>query len=368
MWVDGLSGGGNFIKRANDVGRSIGRPESEVVSVPRCSFRNLPLLFSPAADFFAFHSTAVFSRNHYVNRRKIMKTTKLSVTGILTAVSLVLTCISSRAYVGPTNFMAYNFDTCPGWPYLPVWTAGGENASVQCNPQDSSNNPASGSMQLMVNYQGGQWFLMDGGGYTPSNSNLPLSGVIRFTNLQFDVKYYSAAPGLIRTNVSPWDFGSVRVGSIGRGFAEYWFGYYAVPATNGLGQPNTDWVHINIDLSQVPTQYPGLAADGLHDIEFNQDDSALSGTQLIWFDNIFFTGWVSPPPPVIMSVTMTGNTVSFISTNAVATFTYQLQYTTSLNPTNWVDVGSAQVANSTMVTNTDTSATDAVRFYQVRVQ
>lgn len=84
-----------------------------------------------------------------------------------------------------------------------------------------------------------------------------------------------------------------------------------------------------------------------------------------------FTPKSAPAPltaPVIVSVRKTGSTVTLISTNAVATHTYQLQYTTSLNPASWSNVGSSQAAGSTMVTNTDTSATGTTRFYRVMAQ
>lgn len=73
-------------------------------------------------------------------------------------------------------------------------------------------------------------------------------------------------------------------------------------------------------------------------------------------------------PPVVVSVTKTGSTVTVISTNAVSAHNYQLQYTASLNPTNWISVGSLQTTTTTLVTNTDTSATSANRFYRVMAQ
>lgn len=71
-------------------------------------------------------------------------------------------------------------------------------------------------------------------------------------------------------------------------------------------------------------------------------------------------------PPAIVSVRKSGSTVTVVSSNAVPTYNYQLQYTTSLNPTNWTSVGSAVVAGATTVTNSDTTATDATRFYRVQ--
>jgi hypothetical protein len=78
---------------------------------------------------------------------------------------------------------------------------------------------------------------------------------------------------------------------------------------------------------------------------------------------------LTPTKPVIVSIEKTGNTVTVISSNAVPMFfTYQLQYTASLNPTNWLNVSSVQVATAAWVTNTDANATNSQRFYQIQVQ
>ena len=73
-------------------------------------------------------------------------------------------------------------------------------------------------------------------------------------------------------------------------------------------------------------------------------------------------------PPVIVSVTKAGSAVTLISSNAVSTHSYQLQYTASLSPTNWINVGSSQVASATLVTNTDPSAPTTNRFYRIKAQ
>lgn len=73
--------------------------------------------------------------------------------------------------------------------------------------------------------------------------------------------------------------------------------------------------------------------------------------------------------PKIISVSKNGSTVTVISGNALATHSYQLQATASLNPpVSWANVGSAVVASGTTVTNTDSTATGAVRFYHVSAQ
>ncbi|HXR47574.1 MAG TPA: hypothetical protein VN784_09055 [Candidatus Limnocylindrales bacterium] len=87
--------------------------------------------------------------------------------------------------------------------------------------------------------------------------------------------------------------------------------------------------------------------------------------------SLTFTPTNAPAPltnPVIVSVAKTGSTVTVISSNAAPTHMYQLQYTASLNPTNWGNVGSSVVAGSAMVTNTDATATTSPRFYRVQAQ
>ncbi|HLX96740.1 MAG TPA: hypothetical protein VKU37_13435 [Verrucomicrobiae bacterium] len=87
--------------------------------------------------------------------------------------------------------------------------------------------------------------------------------------------------------------------------------------------------------------------------------------------SLTFTPTNAPAPPtspVIVSVGKVGSTITLVSSNAVPTHTYQLQYTASLSPTNWISVGSSVVAGSPMVTNTDTTATDSQRFYRVQAQ
>lgn len=74
--------------------------------------------------------------------------------------------------------------------------------------------------------------------------------------------------------------------------------------------------------------------------------------------------------PVIVSVTEAAGTATLVSTNALASHSYQLQYTSSLTPPIvWSSVGSAVTAATTRVTNTDSTATSAAkRFYRVEAQ
>lgn len=73
--------------------------------------------------------------------------------------------------------------------------------------------------------------------------------------------------------------------------------------------------------------------------------------------------------PKILTVRRVGTTVTVVSGNALSSHTYQLQFTTNLSPATWANVvGSSIVASGTQVTNTDTSATGAQRFYRIQAQ
>jgi hypothetical protein len=73
-------------------------------------------------------------------------------------------------------------------------------------------------------------------------------------------------------------------------------------------------------------------------------------------------------PPVIVSVSKSGSTVTVVSSNAAPTHMYRLQSTSSLNPVSWSNVGSSVLASGTLVTNTDSTATISPRFYRVQGQ
>lgn len=235
-----------------------------------------------------------------------MKTFTPCVTGVLAAVSLALTSVSSQAQGYLTNLTIYNFDTNQ---VSGIWTASGPDAvSVQWDPTtDASNNPASGSMLLTVNCNGGQYLLWDG--LSPRYSPLPLQGFVVFTNLSWDMRY--DARSAIRTNTTAagvngsqgpgsLDFGYMRVGTTDDSYGQDWYYYWAIPATNGLGQPNTNWIHMSVDLSSLTVPLPTTSS--IFDTMFSQYDAAfgnelLKGNQYIWFDNIQYSGRIGALPP-----------------------------------------------------------------------
>ena len=194
---------------------------------------------------------------------KIKHTTRL-----LAAVALTALCGTAEAQL--TNRMLYNFDTdqVSTSPYNSSWGnwfGGVFQGVVWDSTTDASNNPNSGSMELTLNFTGGnQYVLWDGGG--PNYAPLDLG---TWTNISFDIRY--AANSAIRTNTAAagvngsqgpgsLDFGFMRYGSRGPSFSQDWIYYFTVPATNGAGAINTAWTHVSVDLRTVTQSFGDLSA------------------------------------------------------------------------------------------------------------
>ena len=237
--------------------------------------------------------------------------------GLLVATALISASGSLQAQ--STNLTLYSFDTdqVSTTPYNSAW--GNWFGSVYQGvtwdgSNDSSNNPASGSLELSLNFPGGnQYVLWDGA--SPNYAPLDLG---TWTNLSFDIRY--DASSVIRTNTSAagqngslgvgsLDYGYMRMGSRGPSFSQDWIYYFAISATNGAGLPNTNWNHVSVDLRQVGQNFGDLSA-GLVDLIFGMDAGAygnatLLGPQTVWIDNIKLNGAIPKPPPPTLSILKT---------------------------------------------------------------
>src|SRR6185312_14365582 len=203
--------------------------------------------------------------------------------GLLAAIGLTSATSSLKAQ--PTNFTLYNFDTdqVSTTPYLATggwgnWFGGVFQSVTWDASNDSSNNAASGALMLSLNFPGGnQYVLWDGAG--PNYAPLDLG---TWTNLSFDIRY--DASSVIRTNtgaagvngsqgMGSLDYGYMRMGSRGPSFNQDWIYYFAIPATNGSGNPNTNWNHVSVDLRTVSQSFGDLSA-GLVNLIFGMDAGA----------------------------------------------------------------------------------------------
>jgi hypothetical protein len=149
---------------------------------------------------------------------------------------------------------------------------------------------------------------------------------------------------------------------------------YVEPNTSGSPQSV-------LNISGVNPDSPVAKTTVLYEDLYYTTSSTLTGAKPYAYEGYFtlspsagtltFTpknATVSLGQPVIKSITISGSTVTVISGGAVASHTYQLQYSSSLSPANWQDVGSAVTASGTTVTNTDATAAGTLRFYQIQAQ
>ena len=288
---------------------------------------------------------------------KIMK--KISA-ALLALLALVALSVSSQAQT--TNFMLYNFDTnqvaqkagfafggsYQGWGN---WFGGDFTSVTWDSTVDSSNNPSSGSMKAQVHMSGTDQYVLFDGFFSES---LDMYNV--FTNMSFDIKY--DASSCTRTNADGTvDFGALRAGAFDP-YSQDWFYYFSISATNGLGQPNTNWTHISIPINQSNTftfwpnlvtiqgilvgmdvasggnvinglnvgGYP-LSLAGAQSVAGNTN---LHGTQTYWIDNIQFigpAGGIIHPPPTLSVVKSTPALRAFIGSASI----YARSQLTSVN-------------------------------------
>jgi uncharacterized repeat protein (TIGR03803 family) len=73
-----------------------------------------------------------------------------------------------------------------------------------------------------------------------------------------------------------------------------------------------------------------------------------------------------PMPAVFQTITKIGSKLN-LTWNAVAGQTYQLQWITNLVRTNWINLGTTNIATNAIISASDTNASDRQRFYRVMV-
>ena len=267
-----------------------------------------------------------------------MKTIKQISAALLALLALTLFSITSQAQT--TNLIVNQFNTAAEVTNSNPWNGANNGwgnwygvsvTSTWDSAVDANNNPGSGSMRIsapIVPPPAYSQYAMEDGFFTLNADTYNV-----FTNLSFDIKF--AANSVTRTNGDGViDFGGLRVGAWDS-WAQDWFYYFSIPATNGLGQPNTNWTHISIPINQSNTIAFWPALTSISDVVIGMDAGAggnvinglnyggvplslangeppvnntnLNGTQIYWVDNIQFigpAGGIVHPPPV-MSVEKT---------------------------------------------------------------
>ncbi len=138
---------------------------------------------------------------------------------------------------------------------------------------DASNNASSGSMKITANFNGNnnQFEVYDFNGICP-----PVNGM-QYTNFQCDVRFDPSSAVVNNT------FGHLQFG-IAVGSGQDYFGSVDVPAGNN------GWVHVSLPIDAVSDTNLLNIYNILIHIYGPYYSPGLSGTSILWVDNIKFVG------------------------------------------------------------------------------
>ncbi len=159
--------------------------------------------------------------------------------------------------------------------------------SVTWDPNsDAANNPGSGSMKITA--------VFDGSGSIPNQFEVfdnyngispPISG-LQYTNFQCDVRFDPSSATVLAGSTRV--FGHLEFGTR-NGYSQDYLGSLDVPASN------TNWVHVSINLNAVADTNLLSINDVLIHVYGPYYSPGLSGTTILWVDNIKFTGTAPIP-------------------------------------------------------------------------
>ena len=171
-----------------------------------------------------------------------------------------------------------------------VWNNwfGGAFQSLAWDPaSDASNNPASGSLKITANFNGAganpdQFAVYDG-----LNGVVPTLSGLQYTNFQCDVRFAANSATVTANGTSI--FGHLEFGIATTGYGQDFFGSVDVPASN------TNWIHVSLPLNAIAD--PNLLNINnvlIHIYGPYYGNPGLTGTSVLWVDNIKFSG-ATPP-------------------------------------------------------------------------
>jgi hypothetical protein len=240
-----------------------------------------------------------------------MNSVVLSQTAFGTAPSGIVYTVDdfSTNGVSPSNPVGGDYLAAGAFSYAPtngitnVWSEwfgnggpGGTAPSFSFNPNEdvSGNTNSSGAMQINFTWNAGpdgyqQWNMWHGNAntYCPTNAGGTVGiSYPTYTNVECDVKFDPSSV----TNANG-DYGVLRIGIRGVGdfVNQSWLAYFTITDTN--------WHHLS---AMIPSSNPDSLniADPIvgEDVNSSVGNGGLTGNQILYVDNIKFTGALSTPP------------------------------------------------------------------------
>lgn len=177
-----------------------------------------------------------------------------------------------------------------------VWTNwfGDAFQSIVWDPNSDANaNPASGSMKIIANFNGAgsipnQFEVFDG-----FAGIVPQLNAAQFTNFQCDVRFDPSSATVVVDGKA--EYGALQFGIATAGYGQDYFGGVDVPAGN------TNWIHVSLPLNAADTNLTSIKDLLIHIYGPYYGSPGLSGTTILWVDNIKFVGAAAAPTNCVVN-------------------------------------------------------------------
>jgi hypothetical protein len=237
--------------------------------------------------------------------------------------------VTSQAYFPPPN------DIPPVWA---SWFGGGfTGLSFAPNVDRDNNTNVSGAMAIALTWSGGDQFVVYQGfsqtTFVPVEGGTASIGWPQYTNLSCDVKFDPSSAGVTNANGV---LGLIRIGVRPVSGGQSW-----TPQANyATISDTTNWYHINMPLN---SGNPSVAAGNIAGVLIGEDVGAyvpggLNGSQILYVDNIKFTGPVAAPvipPPTVGGPLKASPGLRIFAGSTVNTYDRQQVYTVDINQS-WI--------------------------------
>src|SRR5665213_2210709 len=222
-----------------------------------------------------------------------MKIHRHLASGLLAAAVALASSAPTQAQTIITNTFTFSFASGGAssafnstWIYW--YNSPGGNAPILEDPtQDASNNPASGSLEVISPLAGSTQDVFFGTFASNVNNGYDFSveaNLVLYTNISFDIMVASNTP-----LSSSGNYGSIGVGVINSSYGYQQFSSVTIPAT-----ASNHWVHLVVPIDQTQNNLatiPGLA------FAINSYGGYPNFTFTNWMDNISANSSPAPPPP-----------------------------------------------------------------------
>jgi hypothetical protein len=270
------------------------------LTVPRLAANSSTFGFTGSSD----HTWAIALYGYPTNAAATVNNTTNAAGGL----TFIIDEFNPLSY-GPTNIYVGTNDYSLGqitniWGN---WFGGAFTNLVWDSTVDAQNNSHSGAMKITAVYPasgGGQYCVTDiGTGPNSGNANSPginppITSGYALVNFQCDVRFDPSS--CVTSNGSVANYGhlqfGVPIGTTGQD----------VIGSLEVAAGNTNWVHVNIPLSEASDANLASITGVFFKLDGNYySHSALSGTNILWVDNIQITalsGAPPAPPPPVMAI------------------------------------------------------------------